>query len=77
MDVEYRCCCGIDVHKEFVTANLLRRGVENKPDLDEVRTFATMTNGLLKLSEWLQKAGCTHVAMESTGVYCYANSRRF
>jgi hypothetical protein len=25
--------------------------------------------GLLKLSEWLEDSGCTHVAMEATGVY--------
>lgn len=53
MDIEYRCCCGIDVHKEFVTANLLRRGVADKPDIDEVGTFGTMTGGLRRLSEWL------------------------
>ena len=28
-----------------------------------------MTGELLRLCEWLQEAGCTHVAMESTGVY--------
>jgi len=28
-----------------------------------------LTQGLLDLLDWLQKAGCTHVAMESTGVY--------
>jgi transposase len=34
----------------------------------EIRTFETMTEDLLKLTDWLA-AGCTHVAMESTGVY--------
>ena len=28
-----------------------------------------MTDELLALSDWLTAAGCTHVAMESTGVY--------
>src|SRR6202008_5077796 len=27
------------------------------------------TQGLLVLAEWLENAGCTHVAMEATGVY--------
>jgi hypothetical protein len=27
------------------------------------------SNSLLALADWLQEAGCTHVAMESTGVY--------
>ena len=35
----------------------------------EVRTFATTTPGLLELSAWLSEHGCTHVAMEATGVY--------
>jgi transposase len=35
----------------------------------EVRTFQTTTADLLCLSEWLAVNGCTHVAMEATGVY--------
>jgi transposase len=35
----------------------------------EVRTFSTMTAELLLLLDWLTQAGCTHVAIESTGVY--------
>jgi hypothetical protein len=33
-----------------------------------VRTFSTMTEDVLRLRDWLSQAGCTHVAMESTGV---------
>jgi transposase len=35
----------------------------------ETRTFSTMTQDLLALGDWLHAAGCTHVAMESTGSY--------
>jgi hypothetical protein len=35
----------------------------------EVRSFGTMSDELLALADWLRQAGCTHVAMESTGVY--------
>jgi transposase len=35
----------------------------------QVRTFKTTTRGLLALSQWLAECGCTHVAMEATGVY--------
>jgi transposase len=34
-----------------------------------VRTFKTTTKELLALSDWLAGEGCTHVAMEATGVY--------
>jgi transposase len=33
------------------------------------RTFGTSTPELLALSDWLTAHGCTHVAMESSGVY--------
>lgn len=29
----------------------------------------TTTRGLLALVEWLTQAGCTHAALEATGVY--------
>jgi transposase len=35
----------------------------------EVKTFATITRGLLELHDWLQEHAVTHVAMEATGVY--------
>ena len=34
-----------------------------------MRTFETTTKGLLELADWLRESGCSHVAMESTGVY--------
>src|SRR5262249_62261462 len=35
----------------------------------ELRTFGTTTGELLRLVDWLRAAGCTHVALESTGIY--------
>jgi len=35
----------------------------------EVRTFGTSTRELGEMADWLASVGCTHVAMESTGVY--------
>jgi len=35
----------------------------------ELRRFDTLTPDLLRLIDWLQNAACTHVALESTGVY--------
>ncbi len=65
----YNCCCGMDVHRSTIKANLRRSGVKGKKDLDEVRKFGTMTRDLLELADWLKEAGCTHIAMESTGVF--------
>jgi transposase len=67
MQVINERCCGLDVHKRTITACVLRwaGGAWHK----EIRQFGTMTNDLLALSDWLGGQGCTHVAMESTGVY--------
>jgi transposase len=68
MDVVYERCCGLDLHKRRVVACLIVPGPDGRPT-KEVRTFATMTEDLIGLADWLTAAGCTHVAMESTGVY--------
>jgi len=68
MDVIYARCCGLDVHKRGVVACLVTPGPDRVPT-KEIRAFTTMTDDLLALSDWLTAAGCTHVAMESTGVY--------
>ena len=68
MDVLYPRCCGLDVHKRSVVACLITPGPDATPT-KAIRTFGTMTEDLLALADWLLAAGCTHVAMESTGVY--------
>jgi transposase len=68
MEVVYPRCCGLDVHKQSVVACLLVRD-ERGRRRKELRTFGTMTDDLLRLADWLQAAGCTAVAMESSGVY--------
>ena len=68
MDVVYPHCCGLDVHKRNVLACLITPGPDGRP-LQSVQTFGTMTEELLALADWLAAAGCTHVALESTGVY--------
>lgn len=63
MKVLYHCCAGLDVHAQTVVACLNKEGVKT------VRTFSTMTDELLALADWLVVEGCTHAAIESTGVY--------
>lgn len=67
MEVVYKRCCGLDVHKETVVACLVIR--EGGKVLKEIRTFLTMTVDLVVLHDWLQAHQVTHVAMESTGIY--------
>jgi transposase len=68
MEVLYHVCCGLDVHKKTVAACLRLPGPK-ATRTEEIRTFGTTTRELLRLADWLAAAGCTRVAMESTGVY--------
>jgi transposase len=61
-------CAGLDLHKRQLTACRLTPG-EGADLHAELRTFGTMTRDLLALSDWLAEGGCTHVVMESTGVF--------
>jgi transposase len=60
--------CGLDVQQATVVACLLIV-LKNGQVQKQMRTFGTITRELLALRAWLLSQGCTHVAMESTGVY--------
>lgn len=68
MEVVYERCCGLDVHKRMVVACLVVPGGDGR-SRKQMRTFGTVTEEILEMSDRLAGAGCTHVAMESTGVY--------
>ena len=67
MEVLYPRCAGLDVHAGRVTA-CVRIAVDATVTY-EPRTVSANTRGLLDLGQWLTAHGCTHVAMEATGVY--------
>jgi transposase len=68
MEVVYARCCGLDIHKKSIVACLSLPGPRGTA-ATTVRTFGTMTADILALADWLTDGECTHVAMESTGVY--------
>jgi transposase len=67
LEVLYPRCAGLDVHQQTVVA--CARVAVGSTVQQEVRTFGTATGDLLVLADWLTAHGCTHIAMESTGVY--------
>ena len=67
MKTLHKRCAGLDVHKTEVVACL--RVVNRGKASYELRRFPTTTRALIELGDWLEQAGCTHVAMEATGVY--------
>ncbi len=67
MQVVHERCCGLDVHKKTVVACILMT-LTNGEVQRHIRTFSTMTAGLLALSDWLESLAVTVIAMESTGI---------
>jgi transposase len=67
MELLYARCAGLDVHSANVVA--CARIATGGTVTYHHRTVSTTTKGLLELTDWLSAHGCTHVVMESTGVY--------
>jgi Transposase len=68
MQVVHERCCGLDVHKRTVVACVLVTAPDGRVT-KAVRTFTTMTAGLLALSDWLHEQAVAQIAVESTGVF--------
>lgn len=68
MQIVYERCAGLDVHKKSVMACLITP-TPKQERRKERRTFSTVTSDLLRLRDWLGEQQCSHVAMESTGVF--------
>jgi transposase len=64
MDVVYKRCCGVDIHKKVIVACCV--GGKKKK---EIRSFGTMTDDLLEFCGWLKEERVEMVAMESTASY--------
>jgi transposase len=67
MEVVFPNCCGLDIHKNTITACVLLSGGSRKQK--HLQRFGTVTGELRSLAAWLHKFGVVQVAMESTGVY--------
>ena len=67
MDVLHPRCCGLDVHKNSISACILVQ--EAGRVQKHQRRFGAMTQDLQELANWLRQFEATQVAMESSGVY--------
>ena len=67
MKLIYPICCGVDVHKTFLVATIIK-GSFSVPKYSQKR-FSTFYRGLLSFKQWLLENNCKDVCMESTGKY--------
>ena len=68
MKVVYPTCCGVDVHKSFLVATIIKTTSGVQPSYQKKR-FSTFNNSILKFKNWLIENDCYDVCMESTGKY--------
>lgn len=67
MEVMHKRCAGGDVDAKRIVVCV--RMARDRRIHRETRTFETTTKGLLALADWLEESRCTHILLESTGVY--------
>ena len=68
MKVVYQTCCGVDVHKSFLVATIIKTTSGVQPSYQKKR-FSTFNNSILEFKKWLLDNSCRDVCMESTGKY--------
>ena len=68
MKVVYQTCCGVDVHKSFLVATIIKTTSGVQPSYQKKR-FSTFNHSILEFKKWLLDNSCRDVCMESTGKY--------
>jgi transposase-like protein len=52
MKVVYQTCCGVDVHKSFLVATIIKTTSCIEPSYQKKR-FSTFNNSILQFKDWL------------------------
>ena len=68
MKVVYSTCCGVDVHKTFLVATIIKTTKGVQPSYQKKR-FSTFNSDIRHFKQWLLDNSCFDVCMESTGKY--------
>lgn len=68
MKVVYPTCCGVDVHKTFLVATIIKTTKGIQPSYRKKR-FSTFNSDIRRFKQWLLENECFDVCMESTGKY--------
>ena len=52
MKVTFQTCCGVDVHKSFLVATIIKTSSGIEPSYQK-RRFSTFNNSILEFKKWL------------------------
>ena len=69
MKVVFPTCCGVDVHKSFLVATIIKTPVDSLQPSYQKNRFTTFNSDLKRFAKWLHENECLDVCMESTGKY--------
>lgn len=69
MKVVFPTCCGVDVHKSFLVATIIKTPADSLQPSYQKKRFSTFNSDLNHFADWLHANDCQDVCMESTGKY--------
>ena len=72
MKVVFPTCCGVDVHKSFLVATIIKTPKDSLQPSYQKKRFSTFNSDLNRFADWLHRNDCLDVCMESTGKYWVA-----
>ena len=69
MKVVFPTCCGVDVHKSFLVATIIKTPADSLQPSYQKKRFSTFNSDLNRFADWLHENDCLDVCMESTEKY--------
>ena len=69
MKIVFPICCGVDVHKSFLVATIIKTPKDSLQPSYQKKRFSTFNSDLKRFADWLRENDCLDVCMESTGKY--------
>jgi len=69
LKVVFPTCCGVDVHKSFLVATIIKTPADSLQPNYQKKRFSTFNSDLNRFADWLHENVCLDVCMESTGKY--------
>ena len=67
--VVFPTCCGVDVHKSFLVATIIKTPKDSLQPGYQKKRFSTFNSDLNRFADWLHLNDCLDVCMESAGKY--------
>ena len=64
MKIVFPTCCGVDVHKSFLVATIIKTPQNSLQQSYQKKRFSTFNSDLNRFADWLRENDCLDVCME-------------